>query len=50
MSTPTTQIPICITPVPLPVLLPPEVEEPEDACAFIIIADTDMKAGLVQLN
>jgi RsiW-degrading membrane proteinase PrsW (M82 family) len=62
LFTPTKQIPICVpvlsfcfwslpllpslplSPVPLP-LIPPEVE-PEDACAFIIIIDTDNESRL----
>ena len=36
LSTPTTQIPICVTPVLLS--LPPTKAKPEDACAFV---DTD---------
>jgi hypothetical protein len=45
-STPTTQIPICLTPVSLPLLLLTPGVEPEDACAFIIIADTDDESRL----
>jgi hypothetical protein len=40
LSIPTTQIPICVTPVSLS--LPPTEGEPEDACAFV---DTDNESS-----
>jgi hypothetical protein len=45
---PTTQIPICFTPVSLPVvvLLVPEVVLEGVVCAFIIVASTDNETRL----
>jgi hypothetical protein len=45
LSTPTTQIPICLTPVSLLVLLVPDVVL-EGACAFAIVADADNESRL----
>jgi hypothetical protein len=45
----TRHIPICVPSLLLPLLLSPEEVESEDACVFIIIADTDNESRLVPL-
>ena len=49
---PTTQIPICVAVLlllPLAPLLLPEVVEPEDVCAFIIIVNTENESRLIPI-